>query len=53
MDFCLDNIDGPRLDIELCSGNTIKRLVDVWNPGSNSIRTLNELENHDDIEFLL
>ena len=26
-----------HLDIELCSGNTIKRLVDVWNPGSNSL----------------
>ena len=52
-DFSLGAGDGPRLDLELCSGQAISRLVDVKRPDSNSAMSMNELSNNDEIEFQL
>ena len=51
--FCLGAGDGPRLDLELCSGQAISRLVDIKRPVNNSVMSKNELSSHDEIEFQL
>ena len=53
VDFCLGAGDGSRLDLELCSGQVISRLVDIKRSGSNSVMSINELSNQDEIEFQL
>ena len=53
VDFCLGAGDGPRLDLELRSGQVISRLVDIKRSGSNSVMSINELSNQDEIEFQL
>ena len=53
VDFCLGAGDGPRLDLELGSGQVISRLVDINRSGSNSVMSVNELSNQDEIEFQL
>ena len=43
VDFRLMEIKGPRLSMELCSGESIRRVQKSTNPSSDSVMSIHEL----------
>lgn len=56
VDFRFDGVEGPRLNMDLASGETVTRLVDVQKPPNeptDSVMSIHELSKLDDVEFQL